>query len=325
MDDSGRHPSALVSEVERLFADLEPGSRVVDATVGHGGHAERLLGLGHHVLGVDADARALDHCRERLSAWVRPRRRRPPDGGSGGRRDAGAGSGGRRPTLQLRHGRFSRLSEHLASVGWDRADGLLADLGTRLDQLLDPGSSFDGDGPPDMRLDPDAGGPTALDLLESLGRADLVGLFSSVDSRAPGRLADRVLAARDEGTLASIDCRGLAALLAEPGGGSGHPATRPFLALRRAVNDEGSELTALLSAAPRHVAPGGIVALIAWHGAEDAPVKRALAKWAGMGLGTVLTPKPVFPTAAESGGNPRARSARLRAFRMHRNSQEGTS
>ncbi|MCH7494262.1 16S rRNA (cytosine(1402)-N(4))-methyltransferase [bacterium] len=334
MDDNF-HPSALVPEVVGLFAPLGRGARILDATVGHGGHAEALLHAGFNVLGVDLDERALAVAAKRLAGHLRLSGSGPrgaatvSGGGAAGGPLSGNGRGAGDPSLTLLRGRFGDLCACLEKVGWGRADGLLADLGVRLDQLQDPGCSLEGEGSPDMRLAPGGSGRTALDILLSDDGPALARLFGAGGVRSPRRLAHKVLAARRAGDLDDISCRGLARLLAEPGRRRQHPATRPFLALRRAVNDEEGQLRLLLASLPRLLAPGGIAALIAWHSAEDGPVKRALGKLARMGQGTLLTDRPIRPTAVAAGENPRARSARLRAIQLHRLAptlcQEGTS
>ena len=99
-----------------------------------------------------------------------------------------------------------------------------------------------------------------------------------------------------------------------PGARSGplHPATKTFQALRRAVNEEGEELRALLSAAQALLAPGGFLAVIAFHSGEDGEVKRFLRQGAQAGRWRLLTKKPVCPSGEEERANPRARSAHLR-------------
>lgn len=92
-----------------------------------------------------------------------------------------------------------------------------------------------------------------------------------------------------------------------------HPATRTFQALRIFVNRELDDLKALLEAAPRILKPGARVVVISFHSLEDRIVKDAFREGVQKGFFTVLTKKPVTASEEESGRNPRARSAKLRA------------
>ena len=272
------HPSALLRETVEFFHRLPKGARILDATLGHGGHAKALLDAGFTITGLDLDAQALAKTEKRL------------------------------PKLETILGKHSDLP---ALLGGRKFDGVLADLGIRLDQLERDGMSFHSTEPPDMRLDPTTT-ETAIDLLLRLDKEGIKRLFCEGGVRAASLLSSRVDKNRDR--LERMDCQDLARLLSEPGTHKRHPATRAFMALRRAVNDEEGELCALLAALPLLLNRGGIAVLIAWHQNEDLPVKRSFKRWERMGIGTILTPKPLRPTPSEIKENPRSRSARLRAI-----------
>ena len=93
-----------------------------------------------------------------------------------------------------------------------------------------------------------------------------------------------------------------------------HPATRAFQALRIAINDEIGELKKLLTWAPNFLNPGGRLAIISFHSTEDRLVKKAFQDLADDQGFVILTKKPLVPTAAEEGRNPRSRSAKLRVL-----------
>jgi 16S rRNA (cytosine1402-N4)-methyltransferase len=93
-----------------------------------------------------------------------------------------------------------------------------------------------------------------------------------------------------------------------------HPATRTFQALRIFVNRELDDLTALMNAAPRILKPGGRVVVISFHSLEDRIVKDAFREAGNEDkYFRVLTKKPVTASEEEQDGNPRARSAKMRA------------
>jgi 16S rRNA (cytosine1402-N4)-methyltransferase len=92
-----------------------------------------------------------------------------------------------------------------------------------------------------------------------------------------------------------------------------HPATRTFLALRIAVNEDLDRLAHSLQEAIECVKPGGRIAVISFHSGEDRVVKHQFAAWRRSGAAETLTRKPLTPTQTEIAANPRSRSAKLRA------------
>jgi 16S rRNA (cytosine1402-N4)-methyltransferase len=94
-----------------------------------------------------------------------------------------------------------------------------------------------------------------------------------------------------------------------------HPATRTFQALRIFVNRELEDLKALLDAAPKALRKEGRLTVISFHSLEDRIVKDALREGAREGTWDVLTRKPVTADEEEIAGNPRSRSAKMRAAR----------
>ncbi|MCC7426127.1 MAG: 16S rRNA (cytosine(1402)-N(4))-methyltransferase RsmH [Alphaproteobacteria bacterium] len=238
--------------------------------------------------------------------------------------------------LHLIEGRFGALMELLAERGVRALDGVAFDFGVSSYQIDDParGFSFRHEGPLDMRME--AVGPTAADLVNRLPEAELADLLWHYgEERHARRLARAIVAARK---AARIDTTAqLAALVrrAVPRAADGiDPATRTFQALRIRVNDELAEIEAALAQAIALLAPGGRIVAVSFHSLEDRLVKRAFAAAAGRAAGPsrhdpaallpnraataaprlrLLTPRPLMPGAAETGANPRARSARLRA------------
>jgi 16S rRNA (cytosine1402-N4)-methyltransferase len=176
-------------------------------------------------------------------------------------------------------------------------------------------------------------GPTAADLLNTLDEAELKRVFADYgDERRAGSLARQVVRRRATRPFETSDDL-VNAIRAVLGASSGPPEfARLFQALRIAVNDELEGLTAALPAYREALAPVGTLAVISYHSGEDRIVKHLFQDWArrcvcpprqpictcrGRPLGSMDPRKPIAPTTAEIALNPRARSARLRVFRVN--------
>ncbi len=283
------HDPVMPDEAEAHLR-VVPGCTIVDATIGLGGHAARFLERGARVVGVDRDPEALEVARARLAAW-----------------------GDR---LLLAHGDFRFLGHILKSVGVERPDGVLLDLGVSSLQLGRPerGFSFRHEGPLDMRIDP-ASPTTAYDLVNKLPEKELADLLWELgEERLSRRIARSVVWHRDRAPLRTT--KELASLVARcypKGRRRIHPATKTFQALRMAVNEEADALREGLQAVCDVLPGDGRVCVISFHSLEDREVKRAFRAGEQAGRLRVLTPKPQTPRPAEVKANPRARSAKLRA------------
>jgi 16S rRNA (cytosine1402-N4)-methyltransferase len=289
-----------------------PGSLQIDATLGGGGHAERILEASTpdgRLLGLDADGAAIARVDERL----RPR------------------FGDR---LVLRRANFRELAEVAPAAGFGEVDGCLFDLGLSSFQLADADRGFGirTGGPLDMRFDPSRGIPAA-DLLASLDVAELTSLFRRYGEEPnAARIARAIVAARKSAPVRTAE--ELAALVERvaphpPRGRRRiHPATRVFQALRIAVNEELDALREGLAAAVELLRPGGRLVVLSYHSLEDRIVKRFFADErrgctcppelpvcvCGRSPRLRLVTRPsITPSDAEIADNPRARSARLRA------------
>ncbi|MBI4579390.1 MAG: 16S rRNA (cytosine(1402)-N(4))-methyltransferase RsmH [Planctomycetes bacterium] len=302
MDDRAiEHEPVLCDEVLATLGP-GPGQVIVDATVGHGGHAGRFaeaIGERGWLIGLDVDAGNLERARARL----------------------GSDSPGR-PRIDLIRANFRELPAILAGLRLARVDLIFADLGVSTDQLLDAsrGLTFSEDGPLDMRLD-DRLDRTAADLVNSLGEGELSDLiYVNSQERYSRRIAKRICEARRNvrirttQQLVRIVCSAVGAG-PESRREKIHPATRTFLALRMAVNDELGSLASLLSAAPRWLSPGGRIGVISFHSGEDRLVKQDFLDRKRAALYELETRKPVRPSDEEMRRNPRSRSAKLRVAR----------
>jgi 16S rRNA (cytosine1402-N4)-methyltransferase len=211
-------------------------------------------------------------------------------------------------------------------------DGVTFDLGVSSPQFDDAerGFSFQADGPLDMRMGSD--GPTAADLVNELGETDLADiLWRYGEERASRRIAREIVRARREAPITrTIQLASLMeATVPRKPAAKIHPATRSFQALRIAVNDELGEISAGLAASERLLKAGGRLAVVTFHSLEDRLVKRFLEERARPGPKAsrhlpdlpgrdvalsfrLIVRTPVRPSKAETGANPRARSAKLR-------------
>jgi len=278
------------------------GEIFLDGTTGAGGHAAEIaerIGPRGLLVCADADPAMLAIAGRRLSAF---------------------------PWARLVHADFADLDALREVSGGRTFDGALLDLGISSLQLDDPerGFSFRVEGPLDMRRDPDGGGPTAAEVLRDTREKDLADLFFRFgEERFSRRIARAVVERRKREPIRTTTALAELVSSAIPRRAwprDIHPATRVFQALRIAVNRELSSLGAFLDAIPRHLSPGGRVAVISFHSLEDRMVKTAFRRSAH-GLGEEeptlerLTRKPVVPSEREARENPRARSAKLRVAR----------
>lgn len=294
------HVPVLLEETMAALA-LAPGDLYVDATLGAGGYLRAALarGIGHGY-GFDRDPDAIARNAD-LAA---------------------------RPDTTLIHRPFSELEDGLAAHGVHSVDAIAFDIGVSSMQIDTParGFSFQSDGPLDMRMS--QSGPSAADIVNTASEAELADiLYHLGDEPAARRIARAIVADRPFSRTSE-----LARLIRSVIGGKAvpgrDPATRSFQALRIFVNDELGQLAAGLDAAERLLRPGGRLAVVSFHSAEDRQVKSFLRERSGSepagsrhqpDLPRLRAPsfqrpaRAVRPGAAELAANPRARSATLRA------------
>lgn len=307
--DAADHVPVLAEEVRALLA-VQPGETVVDATFGAGGHsrllAADLQGRGK-LIAVDRDPTVRPYF-DRMKATARG--------------------------VQTRflRGDYAVVLSQLAGNGV-QADAVLLDLGLSSMQVDRPerGFSYATDAPLDMRMD-SSDELNAAEIVNTWGERELEVIFSRYGEERYARQIARAIVRRREqvpiertGELVDVV---RASIPAPARFGEGHPAKRVFQALRIEVNHELDSLEAGLPAAFRMLRPGGRLAVISFHSLEDRIAKRFLRHLArGCTCPPelpvcvcghepelrILTPKPLRPSAGETGVNPRAASARLRA------------
>jgi len=285
---------------------VKEGGLYVDMTLGGGGHSEEILSRGGRVIGIDQDSVALTAAGERL-----------------------AGYGARFTPVKSN---FKEIKSVLMTLGIQAVDGVLMDLGVSSPQLDDAerGFSYMKDAPIDMRMDRDAAF-SAYDVVNGYDKQQLAKvIFDYGEEKFGNRIADAIIKNRPiESTLQLSEVIRQAIPAANRRTGP-HPAKRTFQALRIEVNDELGILQRTIEDIIDVLAPGGVISIITFHSLEDRIVKNTFRTAENpctcppdfpqcvcgkKSKGKVITRKPVLPSAQELELNPRARSAKLRAFR----------
>ena len=284
------HVPVMLGECLEYLA-VRPDGIYLDATAGLGGHtaaiAARLTsGL---VIANDRDAESLELARRNTAAWA--------------------------DRIRYHQGSFGELGAAPAAFGLRQVDGLLADLGVSRFQLLEPqrGFSLTAEGPLDMRMDRSQGA-TAEQLVNFTPEKDLADLIYRLgEERRSRKISRAIVRARPIHTT-----QRLARVIEEavPRTSKLHPATRTFMALRRAVNDEPGELEKLLSVAPDLVKSGGRIVILTFMSLEDRTVKHSFQALTRAGRAVALAKHVVRPSPEEIRSNPPSRSAKLRAVEM---------
>ncbi len=295
------HVPVMAAEVVELLSAPNP-LVIVDATLGIGGHAAAILEAAPNarLLGIDQDAAAIVLAREVLAKFE--------------------------DRVTLVQANFAEVSSVIHEAGVAHADAILADLGMSSFALDDAarGFSFRLDGPLDMRMDQRAT-LSAYDLVNEESEAELARIFREYgEERMPGRIARTIVEARRRRRIETTgELRALVERAIGPHRRGGvHPATRTFQAIRIAVNREIESLEKFLREAPSMLAPGGRLAVIAYHSLEDRAVKERFRELGRRHFDRAdrdgdynnLTTKVIKPTQREIAENPRARSARLRCL-----------
>lgn len=258
-----------------------------------GGHAEAMLETTApdvRLLGLDVDPEALRRAGGRLARF-----------------------GDR---ARLARSSFRDTADVARAHGVERVEAVLLDLGVSSYQLDESGRgfSFQGEEPLDMRLDPD-GPETAERLLNRRPEPELVRVLTEYGQEPHARrIARAIVQRRPLLTTADLVAAVKRAVPRRAWPRHHHVATRTFQAIRMAVNDEPGALRQALPAAAELLAPGGRLAVIAFHSGEDRIVKLTFRSLTAEGKFEVVEPSPLSPGDDEVRANPRARSAKLRVL-----------
>lgn len=305
------HIPVMVNEVIQHL-NVRPGKIYVDCTMGGAGHSRAIIDRmkpGGFLVGIDQDKDAINNAKKVLSAYA--------------------------SEIALFHDNFVNIKSVLTQLNIHKVDGILADLGISLHQLAQSGRgfTFQKDEPLDMRMDSNSV-LTAGDIVNTADEKELAGIFFRYgEERWSRRIASNIVKERKVKAIkSSFELVRIVSdsipkkFISKPQ--RIHPATRVFMALRIAVNQELERLESFLDATADILNPGGRLCILSFHSLEDRIVKhwiKALAR--GCTCPPIfpqcicrsekklrfLTKKPVRPTEQEVELNPMARSTKLRA------------
>lgn len=294
------HPPAMVREVLEFLRvwELERGV-FVDMTVGTGGHTLAILQANPkvEVIGIDKDAASLEVAAERLTDYA--------------------------DRVTLIHGDMRDVQRLLKQVGIEQIDGCLIDPGPSLWQMDSKrGFSVLDDTPLDMRMD-QSSQVTAQTLLQTLSVGELEQLFVQVGERRSDARRIALAIVNERSRSGGIPtAKALAELIMQVKGVRGgriHPATKVFLALRMAVNEEIESLRVGILEGSKVLKKGGRLVVLTYQSLEDKIVKETFAILAqplregeSRTLLRIITKDPIRPSFQERKQNPRARSCKLR-------------
>lgn len=285
--------------VEEALTSLEvkSGEWYLDGTFGRGGHTRQILKRGGNVIALDHDQTAIEYGQEQFKQEIT------------------------KGQLILIRENFNKLKQVLTQHAVEKPiSGMLFDFGTSVDQLKDEqrGFSFESDSELDMRMD-ERLGVKAKDLLALLNQKQLEDLFRNEGGEEESRsIATAIVKQRQsEQITTTFELRELIERVKKRRVGHLNPATKVFQALRIAVNSEMENIQELLPQAFELLEPHGRLVTISFHEGEDRIVKTVFKKWEEKQKGHSVYKKPLQPTEEEMKQNPRARSAKLRAFIKH--------
>jgi 16S rRNA (cytosine1402-N4)-methyltransferase len=280
-----QHIPVLLEEVLHNLVSVEDGL-FVDATLGGGGHAYRILERYEHlrIIGIDADDVALAIAKEALRGF--------------------------QDRVTLVRGNFKTLKEILLGIGVSSIDGILFDLGTSTYQIMGKrGFSFNDEEALDMRMDMRETF-TAYDVVNRYQQDELAKIiFEYGEEEKSRRIARAIVEARKKKPIDTA--KDLADLVAKVKWRRGriHPATKTFQAIRIETNQELENLKTGVESAIEMLNPKGRIGVISFHSLEDRIMKETFRNSPVL---TVLTKKPIRPERKEALTNPRSRSAKLR-------------
>ena len=304
------HTPVLRKEVVEVFCQMDGCriDRMIDGTVGNGGHSEALLDhcVGQ-LLGLDLDRAAIILSKNRLRRFM--------------------------PRFQLMQSNYEYLDEVAASLGWNNVDGILLDLGYSSLQISSPdrGFSFQQVGPLDMRFNREQG-DTASQWLNAASEDEIAHVLYQYGEERQSRALARAIVS-EQPLLTTVQLSQLVERVKRPVKGRNkiHPATRVFQAIRIAVNDELGSLKRALPKAIKLLRTGGRLAVISFHSVEDrivkhffreastdclCPPEKILCDCDHVAAVKLLTRKPIKAGMEELSQNRRSRSARLRVVEV---------
>lgn len=287
------HKPVLLEKTIDLL-QIKPGKKYIDATLGGGGHTERILDAMGIVLGIDQDQDALDYVSQNIKS----------------------------KNLVLAKGNFIDLEKIAYFYGFEKVWGILFDLGVSAHQIDtgQRGFSFLKNGPLDMRMDKDLS-LTAEYLVNILGKGELYELFNRLGQEShASAISGAIVSARRIKAIKTTD--ELLEVIKKAYGykedlkdfDKNKIGQKVFQALRIAVNNELENIEKALPQAARLLEKGGRIAVISFQSLEDRIVKNAFREFKRQNLGEIITEKPIVPDETEMKQNSRSKSGKLRVF-----------
>lgn len=303
------HISVLLNEcIDNL--NIRPDGIYVDGTMGGGGHSLEIakrLTTGRLIC-IDQDPNAHEAAGKRLAEY--------------------------KDRITFVRDNFGNIKSILDSLGIEKIDGMLLDIGVSSHQLdeAERGFSYQQDAPLDMRMNPDR--PfSAYDVVNGYDEDELDRvIFTYGEERWARRIAQFIVKEREAkpiettGELVDIIKKAVPKGARKDGP---HLAKRTFQAIRIEVNGELEVLQRAIDDVAARLAVGGRLCIITFHSLEDRIVKEAFRKQENpcicppqfpvcvcgkKPLGRVITRKPILPSKEELEENPRSRSAKLRVL-----------
>lgn len=296
---AGMHIPICVKEVLD-FLQIQPGQTGLDATLGYGGHSQKILeclkGTGH-LYALDIDPFEIVKTKKRLE-------------------NLGYGE----EILTVIPDNFANIDQVAAKYG--PFQFLLADLGVSSMQLDNParGFSYKNEGPLDLRLNPNTG-ISAAGRLKELTQQEMEWMFvENSDEPYAKEIAKSVTSALRKGKpietttqLTELIAQALSFLPKEEQKDTVKKScVRVFQALRIDVNSEFEVLDSFLQKLPSVMAPGGRIAILTFHSGEDRLAKKSFKEFFNMGIYSDISKDVIRPSAEECARNNRARSAKMR-------------
>jgi 16S rRNA (cytosine1402-N4)-methyltransferase len=290
------HTPVLLEEVIE-YLKIKSGEKYIDATLGGGGHSQRIHEPGGVLLSLDQDVDAINFVIQKFKIQIGQK-------------------------WQLIKGNFANIEEIAKKTNFNNVAGILFDLGVSSHQIEEDarGFSFDSDEELDMRMDQDLAVKASV-LVNGLTKKELEKIFLEYGEEEMGwKIAAVIEKSRKKEPI--VTCRQLAEICAQAkresrlrrGYGEAKPATQVFQALRIVVNDELGSLEKGLIGSFNILKKEGRIVVISFHSLEDRIVKQKFRAWSEEGKGEIITQDIVRPSDREVEENPRARSAKMRVF-----------
>lgn len=296
---AGMHISICVKEILD-FLQIQPGQTGLDATLGYGGHTQKMLECLNskgHLYALDVDPIESEKTKKRLEKL---------------------GYGPEILSVLLQN--FADIDKVAKEAG--KFDFVLADLGVSSMQIDNPdrGFSYKTDGPLDLRMNPQKG-ISAAERLRQITREELIGmLLENSDEPYALEIAKEVTEQLEKGreieTTAQLRQVIENALSFLPAGERKEAvkksSQRTFQALRIDVNNEFEALYDFLEKLPGVLSPGGRVAILTFHSGEDRLVKKSFKRFQKEGVYSEISNEVIRPSKEECSRNSRARSTKMR-------------